>query len=775
MKKLFSLLLLLLSIFITLSIGADIVNAITEEDENYWRDLVKDKGKEVSGIKAASNLFLDSFNTKIIKISRFRETSEFKFDQLKLRLITEVFSPYSFRSTTKEACLVVKDFTSKYASAYKLLGTISGYVDTFEQMKKSTDSLLSKEMPADVKSSLESMRSDLVYICERIGKIQDKLKTELVVFDRDIKALNAGLPNFKHIVMKYVRECYLVPSMSMYNPNEWKIFGAVYKSLACSFYHNVIQWGPDIHNELGFLVSSFSSGILAFLLGWFLLYKFFKNEEARRNMFIKSLFWAVLGGIVFVYTRLIDFYPRIHFNYFLIVIFFTTSIMYLSWGFRCREYAPEKKSPFAPMLRLFIYGMILQFIDIYDPVLSVLWLLGMVINISYLKKQIRKNYFVFEKNLLIISSILYICCILMVLIGLTNLSILVFLTWFLICLCLQLGFNVNASARKIIEYFAGGSHSLTKIIAVGVITPIVWLVMIVFLYLWVIGQIFGSELLITDLEKPIHIHGVAFHLSYVGFGIYLFFIFRTISNMIKITIRKLVAISKIESGGAPSISLLSSYVLWCLYSVILLYLMGVNLTNIAVVTGGISVGLGFGLRDIVNNFLSSLIILLGRSIRHGDIIETDGIVGKVLKITRRSTVVQTNNNAIVAIPNSEIISSKMINWTGNNSAVMKEIKIGVSYDSDIEKVKYILLDIAKNAEHVLRDPFPAVIFDEFANSTLNFVLNIWVDDIRSASSITSLIREKINAEFKANGIQMAYPQMDVHIKEGKGKMLNAVN
>ena len=172
----------------------------------------------------------------------------------------------------------------------------------------------------------------------------------------------------------------------------------------------------------------------------------------------------------------------------------------------------------------------------------------------------------------------------------------------------------------------------------------------------------------------------------------------------------------------------------------------------------------------MNNFFSSLIILLGRSVRHGDIIEIDGMVGKVLEITIRSTIVQTKNNAIVAIPNSEIISSKLVNWTGNDSAVMKEIKIGVSYDSDTEKVKYILLDIAKSTEHVLRDPSPFVVFDEFADSTLNFVLNIWADDIRTAPLITSLIREKINTEFKANGIKMAYPQLDVHLNEDKAKI-----
>lgn len=763
MKKLFLFLLLLLISLPTISINASVVSSFTVEDKNYWREVVKDKGKEVSNIKKVGELFLESFNDKIIGISKFREASEFKFDQLKLRLITEIFTPYSFRATTREACLVIEEFIARYAEANKLLSVISGYVDTFERMKMSIDTLLSKEMPIDVKTALGSMHSDVACICDSVAKTQHKLKVELVAFDGVIKALNDGLPKFKYIVMKHIIEWYLVPSMIMYHPAEWRIFETIYKDWFRSFYHNVAQGVPDFQNEKGFLVSSFLCGVLAFLLGFFLLHKFLKKEEARRRMFTRSLFWAAIGSIIFVYTELINFYPRIHFNYFLIVIVLVISIMHLSWGFRCTECAPEKKSPFEPMLWLFVYGLVLQFIDIYYPVLSGLWLLGIIINFHYLKKQIRRNYFVFEKNLLIFSCILYICCAIMVLSGLTNLSILVILTWFIICLSIQLGFNVNTSARRIIEYFAGGSHSLLKIIVIGIIAPVVWLVMILFLYLWIVGQTFGSKLLTADLNTPIYIYGAEVHLSYVGLGVYLFFVFRAISNMIKITIRKLVSTSKIEAGAAPSISLLTSYVLWCLYLIILLCLMGVNLTNLAVVTGGLSVGLGFGLRDIVNNFFSGLIILLSHSVRHGDIIEMDGIVGKVLEITIRSTVVQTNNNAIIAIPNSEIISSKLINWTGNNSAVMKEIKVGVSYNSDLEKVKYILLDIAKNTEHVLRDPSPSVIFNEFADSTLNFVLNIWADDVRTAPSITSLIREKINAEFKANGIKMAYPQLDVHL------------
>jgi len=498
MKKLFSLLLLLLIFLTTFSIIASIADVPTKEDENYWRELIQEKKKEISNIKKMSELPLKSLNDKVAEISRFRETSELKFDQLNLRLLTEVFTPYSFRATTKESCFVIEEFITQHTEANKLLNILSSYASIFEKVKMSINILLGKEIPADVKNSLGEMYSDVVYIGDRIVKIQDKLKAEIVIFDKDIKTVDTELLKFKDIVMKYMIQWYIMPSKDMYDPNAWKIIGAIYKDLFYSLYRNVLRGIPDFQNEWKGLVNSFSGGIFSFLLGWFLLHRFFKKEEAKRRMFIRALFWAAAGSILFIYTKLINFYPRIDFNYFLIAIFFVTSMVYLSWGFRCKEYVSERKSPFAPMLWLFIYGMILQFMDIYYPLLSVLWLLGIIISIPFLKRQIRMDYVVFEKNLLIISYVLYICCALIVLVGLTHLSILVILSWFIMCLSVQLGLNVNASGRKIIEHFAVGSHSLFKIIIIGIIAPVVWLVMIMFLYLWVVWQTLGSELLVID-------------------------------------------------------------------------------------------------------------------------------------------------------------------------------------------------------------------------------------------------------------------------------------
>lgn len=769
MKKSLLLSFLLLFLSITLSVNSSIINTVTAEDETYWGSLISDKEKEISHLKEVSLRSSEILDKKITEFSKFREDSIFKFDQLRLRLITGVFSTYAFRATSREICLVIKEFKAEYDMANKLLTFINSYADIIEETKKSIDILLNKNIPLAVQVSLKNMRSDMNISGNLIVRLRDKLKVVLDSYEKNIKFLDDNWPKFKDFVIEQALSCYLVPSNLMYHPDVWMVFEAIYKDWFHIFYHKLIQGIPDFRNEWNYLVNSFLGGIFMFLSGWFLFRKFLKNKEARRKMFTKSLFWGTLASVICVYSNLIDFYPRIYFNYFFIVIFTVTSIMYLSWGFRCTDITPEKKSPFVPMFWLFVYGIILQIMDVYLPISSILWLLGIIISILYLKKQIRKNYFAYENFLLILSFIIYICCAAIILIGLTDLSILVLLVWFVICLGIQFGLNVNASSRRIIEQFAGGSHSLLKIIIISIISPIIWLAMMVSIYYWLIAQTVGSEMLAVDLNTSIHVYGVEIHLGYIGFGLYLFFVFRSISNMTKITIRKLVSTSKIEAGAAPSISLLASYVLWCLYLIIFLKLIGMNLTNIAVVTGGLSVGLGFGLRDIVNNFLSSLIILLSHSIRHGDIIEIDGIVGKVLEITIRSTVVQTNYNAIVAIPNSDIISSKLINWTSNSPVVKKDIKIGISYDSDIEKVKYILLDLAKNTEHILNDPSPIVIFNDFADSNLSFVLSVWVDDIRIAASVTGLIREKINTQFKANNIEMAYPQLDVHLDYPKSQ------
>ena len=166
-------------------------------------------------------------------------------------------------------------------------------------------------------------------------------------------------------------------------------------------------------------------------------------------------------------------------------------------------------------------------------------------------------------------------------------------------------------------------------------------------------------------------------------------------------------------------------------------------SNLAMVAGGLSVGIGFGMQTIVNNFLSGLILIFSRTLQAGDVVEVGGTQGRVRKISVRATMVETFDNALIIVPNSEFVASRLINWTRNSRTVRKEIKIGVAYGSDTAVVMRILLGTANANSNVLKYPPPSVAFADFGASTLDFSLKFWVRDYDVAVSTASDIRLEI--------------------------------
>ena len=196
-------------------------------------------------------------------------------------------------------------------------------------------------------------------------------------------------------------------------------------------------------------------------------------------------------------------------------------------------------------------------------------------------------------------------------------------------------------------------------------------------------------------------------------------------------------------------------------------------SRVAVVAGGLSVGIGFGLQNIVNNFVAGLILLFGRSIQAGDTIQIDSIWGKVRKVNIRNTVVQTFDNATLFVPNSALISGKLVNWTHRDPTVRREITIGVAYGSNTDQVRQILLDAVAGHPHVLTTPAPAVQFTNFGESSLDFKLLFWVDNVNVAVGTTSDIRFAIDRRFREVGIDIPFPQREVRIVAGAGDPVQA--
>ncbi|MEO6970784.1 MAG: mechanosensitive ion channel domain-containing protein [Chthoniobacterales bacterium] len=216
-----------------------------------------------------------------------------------------------------------------------------------------------------------------------------------------------------------------------------------------------------------------------------------------------------------------------------------------------------------------------------------------------------------------------------------------------------------------------------------------------------------------------------------------------------------------------AISQLASNVVLVVGIFIVLQNTGIHLEALTVFAGAVGVGIGFGLQNITSNFISGLVILAERPITIGDRVEVGGVTGQVVKIRARSTVIVTNDNITTIVPNQKFIDSPVTNWTYGDPKVRFRIPVGVAYGSDIEKVRAALIEAAEEDPHTLEDPAPSVFFVEFGNSALNFELVAWSDEMSyRPRRYTSDLNFAIERKFRKAGIEIPFPQRDLHIRSG---------
>ena len=230
--------------------------------------------------------------------------------------------------------------------------------------------------------------------------------------------------------------------------------------------------------------------------------------------------------------------------------------------------------------------------------------------------------------------------------------------------------------------------------------------------------------------------------------------------------------TQLDRGAKEAVTSLFGYAGVTVAILVALSITGVRMQNIAIIAGALSVGIGFGLQNIVNNFISGLILLFERPIRRGDWIITGETEGYVKSINIRSTQIQTFDQADVIVPNSELITAKVTNWMLRNTHGRIKVKVGVGYDSDVDKVSNILLEIAQNHPMVMNETNkqvspPKVLFKDFGDSALNFELRCFVYDIDQRINIVSEINYAIIKAFREENIEIPFPQRVITYPESK--------
>lgn len=196
-----------------------------------------------------------------------------------------------------------------------------------------------------------------------------------------------------------------------------------------------------------------------------------------------------------------------------------------------------------------------------------------------------------------------------------------------------------------------------------------------------------------------------------------------------------------------------------------LSVLGVDLTAFAVFGGALGVGIGLGLQKITSNFVSGITLLLEKTIKIGDLIEVGTETGWVRQLNIRYTLIETFDGRELMIPNEELMSTRVTNWTHSNTRARVEVKVGVAYGSDLQRVKQLMLEAAQEHPKCLKDPEPGCWLREFGDSSINFLMVFWVADVRDGRyGPQSDVMFAISEKFKAHGIEIPFPQRVVTMK-----------
>lgn len=267
---------------------------------------------------------------------------------------------------------------------------------------------------------------------------------------------------------------------------------------------------------------------------------------------------------------------------------------------------------------------------------------------------------------------------------------------------------------------------------------------------------------------------LSFHLGDMRFSAYLlvkalfsliliFWLAGLSSDFVEAHIKSL---SRIKSSNRALIIKTLQILIYFAAATISLDIFGFDLTTLTIFSGAVGIGVGFGLQKISSNFISGIILLFEKSIEDDDLVELeDGTLGFVRRTGARYTLLETHDGKEMMIPNEDFITSHVTNWTYTNSRGRVEINVGVSYECDVERAIELILEAAKSHPRSIIDPEPVCFMREFADSSINLLLQFWVADVTLGRfEPQSDVMRTIWRLFKENDIQIPYPQRDVHIK-----------
>ncbi|MBW1867861.1 MAG: mechanosensitive ion channel [Deltaproteobacteria bacterium] len=231
--------------------------------------------------------------------------------------------------------------------------------------------------------------------------------------------------------------------------------------------------------------------------------------------------------------------------------------------------------------------------------------------------------------------------------------------------------------------------------------------------------------------------------------------------------RRLETKQNLDSSGKVALEKMTFAIMLTAVFYTALAILRIPLTVFHFAVGGLMIGFGFGARELFSNLISGIILMIERPVKIDDVVEVENEVGRVFNIGLRSFQIHTENNIDIMLPNSVVLNQKLVNWTKDDHMILTKVSIGIGYESDIKKSTELMVEAAANVKGVLKEPAPFVLFKEHGASTLNFDVYFAVNVKNKMESwvFESNVNYGLNDTLRAAGVNIAFPQLDVHLKE----------
>lgn len=262
-------------------------------------------------------------------------------------------------------------------------------------------------------------------------------------------------------------------------------------------------------------------------------------------------------------------------------------------------------------------------------------------------------------------------------------------------------------------------------------------------------------------QTPVSLSSILMFLIMVS----LFFIFSRFIN--RLVLKRIMIRFQIEESKRYTMLRINHYIIMIVGAIVSFQFIGIDLSGLAVIFGLLSVGIGFGLQNVTSNFVAGLILLFERPIKIGDRVLVGETEGDVIDINIRSTTIRSLSNVTIIVPNSEFVSSNVINWSHGDTKIRLRIEVGVSYQSDLDTVLRCLNEIAQENPKILKKPAHDVLLDSFGDSSWNMVLRAWIANPNQHYLIRSELNCAIVRKFRENKVEIPFPQRDLHLRSSE--------